>query len=78
MCAPRVRGLYRRSVAPIGVCCGGLPGGARRGELAILAGQDAHQVAAHVLHMRCADHPRPFGLEFGVGLLDAAQQFLAA
>jgi len=52
-----------------------LPGGTHRWELAARSGQDPHEAAAHALDVRGADHAGPFGFEFGVDPLDAAQQF---
>src|SRR5262245_66624004 len=51
-----------------------LPGGAHGWKLAVGAGQHAHEVAAHALDARGADHLGPLRLELGVDLLDAAEQ----
>ena len=57
---------------------GVLPGGPHGWKLAVGAGQDAHEVAAHALDVRGADHLGPLRLQLGVDLLDAAEQFLSA
>src|SRR5215470_4196288 len=73
--APRLRdGRDQRDAGEPALGC--LPGGAHRWQLAVGAGQDAHEVAAHALDVRAADHLGPLPLELRVNLLHAAEQLL--